>query len=86
LAWLDRLPRSLGGLPVAVFDTRYHTSTLISGSAASVVGAEIQRRGGQLIMPPMSFFVVDRHGPLEDGEVERAAAWADTLLDMLRTG
>jgi flavodoxin len=84
LAWLDRLPpKALDGLAVAVFDTRYHMPRLLSGSAAWAVGKEIQERSGRLIAPPESFFVAERHGPLEAGEVERAAAWAGRMVAAL---
>src|SRR5262245_23573608 len=84
LAWLDHIPpNALDGMPIAVFDTRYHMSKLFSGSAAHVIGKEVQNRGGRLIAPPESFFVTGREGPLEAGEVERAASWASTLLDIL---
>src|SRR5690349_4410701 len=60
LAMLDRLPPAmLEQLPVAVFDTRYHMSRLLSGSAAHTVGKEIGQRGGRLVAPPESFFVTD---------------------------
>jgi flavodoxin I len=84
LAWLDRIPSAvLADLPLAVFDTRYHTARLLSGSAAQAVGKDLKRRGGRLMAPPESFFVADREGPLEDGEIERAAAWARALSDAL---
>jgi flavodoxin len=84
LAWLDRMPpQVLGRLAVAVFDTRYHISRVFAGSAAHAIGKEIQQRGGRLIAPPESFFVTDREGPLEAGEVERAASWAGALADAL---
>jgi flavodoxin len=84
LAWFDQLPpKALDGLAVAVFDTRYHMSKLFSGSAAQAIGKEVRKRGGRLIVPPESFFVTDRQGPLEAGEVERAASWANRLLDIL---
>jgi flavodoxin len=86
LAWLDHLPpKTLDGLPIAVFDTRYHMSKLFSGSAADVISREVQERGGRLIAPPESFFVADREGPLEAGEVERAVAWANTLVATVKT-
>jgi flavodoxin len=85
LAWLDHIPpKILDGRPIAVFDTRYHMLKLFSGSAAHVIGKEVRKRGGRLIAPPESFFVAGRKGPLEAGEVERAAAWANLLLDILR--
>jgi flavodoxin len=84
LAWLDQVqPQALDGLAIAVFDTRYHVARLISGSAAHAIGKEVQKRGGRLIAPPESFFVTDRYGPLEAGEIERADAWANALLAAL---
>jgi flavodoxin len=84
LAWLDHIPpKILDGMPIAVFDTRYHMSKLLSGSAAHEIGKQVRERGGRLIVPPESFFVTGREGPLEAGEVERAAAWANTLLTAL---
>ena len=84
LAWLDRIPpQALYGVPVAVFDTRYHLPQLLSGSAAQVIGQAIQKQGRKLIAPPESFFVIEREGPLEAGEVERAVSWINALLDTL---
>jgi len=84
LAWLDRIPPgALYGLPVAVFDTRYRLPRLLSGSAAQVSGQAVQKQGGKLIAPPESFFVIEREGPLEAGEVERAVSWINALLDAL---
>jgi flavodoxin len=84
LAWLDHIPpKLLDGMPIAVFDTRYHMLTLFSGSAAHVIGKEVQNHGGQLIVPPESFFVIGRDGPLEPGEVERALVWANALVATL---
>jgi flavodoxin len=86
LAWLDHIPpKTLDRMPIAVFDTRYHMSKLFSGSAAHMIGKEVQKRGGRLIAPPESFFVTGREGPLEVGEVERAAAWASALVATVKT-
>jgi flavodoxin len=85
LAWLDRVPPgALRKLPVAVFDTRYHLPQLFSGSAAQVIGQAVQHLGGTLIVPPESFFVLEREGPLEAGEVERAVSWINALLGTLQ--
>jgi flavodoxin len=84
LACLDHIPpQMLAKLAVAVFDTRYHIARVFAGSAAHVIAKEVQQRGGRLIAPPESFFVTNREGPLEAGEVERAASWAGTLADAL---
>ena len=91
-AWLDRLgPRSLRDLPAAAFDTRYRMAALISGSAAGVAGKSLRRAGCRLIVAPESFFVERDRSPsgqkprhdterMEAGEIERAAAWAASLL------
>jgi flavodoxin len=85
LAWLDHIPpQALDGLPMVVFDTRYRMSRWLSGSAAQMLGREIKKRGGVLLVPPESFFVIERTGPLEAGEIERAATWAGKLCDALK--
>jgi hypothetical protein len=76
--WIDLLPLC-GGPPVAVFDTRAHKPELLVGSAAHGVARRLQRQGYRLIVEPESFFVQGTPGPLEDGELERAAEWAEAL-------
>jgi hypothetical protein len=34
-----------------------------------------------LILPPESFFVAEREGPLEVGELERAVQWAEQVFE-----
>ncbi len=81
-AFLDRLPRlSLHGLRAAAFDTRYHMAAWKSGSAAHEIESRLRRTGAWLIMPPESFFVAEREGPLEKGELERAARWAREVFE-----
>ena len=87
MAWMDQLPPgTLDGLAMAVFDTRYHMPTLLTGSAAKMVARAVVDCGGRLIVSPESFFVTERYGPLEAGEVERAAAWAGKLVATLAIG
>jgi flavodoxin len=82
--YLDKLPRgALDGVMAAAFDTRYRMSVWISGSAAWSVGRHLQRAGALLVLPPESFFVTNREGPLEDGEIERAVRWTNAILEML---
>ena len=78
-AFIDALPASLRGIPVATFDTRYRGSTWIMGSAAADAAKVLRKAGGEIVAPPESFFI-GRGGPLEHqtleaGEVERAEAW-----------
>lgn len=79
-AFLDGVPRrSLGGLGAAAFDTRYHMASWKSGSAANRIAGRLKRAGATLVVPPESFFVAEREGPLEEGELERAVQWADQV-------
>ena len=90
-AMLERLPRGgLTGLRAAAFDTRYHMSALLSGSAAQAAAKRLARAGCQLLEPPTSFFMERDQPPrgekrrhsqerLEPGEVERAVEWGRDL-------
>lgn len=83
---LERLPRrSLRGVSAAAFDTRYHMAAWKSGSAAQRIASRLKRTGASLIMPPESFFVALREGPLEEGELERAARWAEGIFEQVET-
>jgi flavodoxin len=80
---------ALNGVKVAAFDTRADLKTVNSavlnffvklfGYAAEPMAAQLKKKGGTLIAPPEGFFVVDTQGPLKEGELERAAAWAKRL-------
>jgi hypothetical protein len=78
--WIDQLPLS-GGPNVAVFDTRAHKPELLVGSAAHGMAQRLRRRGYRLVAEPESFFVGGTPGPLEEGEVERAAEWGKALAN-----
>ena len=68
---------ALEGVNVAAFDTR--TKTTIFGYAAPKIAKGLQRNGGILLVPPEGFIVLGIHGPLKDGELERAKKWAQQL-------
>ncbi|MGI5862559.1 MAG: flavodoxin family protein [Myxococcales bacterium] len=76
---------AITGMPVAAFDTRYdpdrrswalRSIMRLCGFAAPFIAKELQKQGGVLVLPPEGFFVKDEKGPLDDGELERAARWA----------
>ena len=81
----------LGGVKVAAFDTRIDPKDVNSsvlnffvkfmGYAAKPIGDRLQKKGGALVVPPEGFFVNDTEGPLREGELERAAAWAKQILE-----
>ncbi len=81
-ALLERLPRrTLHGAGAAAFDTRYHMAAWKSGSAAHRIASKLKRTGASLLVEPESFFVTEREGPLEEGELERAARWAEGVFE-----
>lgn len=78
--WVEELPAELlAGMPVATFDTRVHWPMLLSGSAAHTLAKSLRHHGARFIVPPESFFVTGREGPLAPGEIEHATVWAGTL-------
>ena len=84
-AGLRRLVESLGDeslktIRTAAFDTRLHGMKVVTGSAAVRLGRLLRRRGAWLVVPPASFIVEAREGPLQPGEVEHANAWAAEVL------
>lgn len=79
-AFLESMPRrTLRGLAAAAFDTRYHMAEWKSGSAAQRIASRLKKAGALLVVPPESFFVAEREGPLEQGELERAVQWAEQI-------
>jgi len=79
---IEDLP-SVSGTPVAVFDTRFHKSRILTGSAAKTMAKKLERKGYEVVVAPESFFVVDTDGPLADGEMARARAWGATVARTL---
>lgn len=78
----EALPRRvLKGKRVAAFDTSYKMSAWLARfTAAKKLDRKLRKLGGKRLVPPESFFVVDREGPLYDGEIERVREWAAALL------
>ena len=75
--WLDALPPgSLTGIHAAAFDTRLHGMKLLTGAAAPPIAKRLKELGAEVLLPPESFFVEGKEGPLAAGELERASRWA----------
>lgn len=84
------LKNHLTGVRVAAFDTRIVLQTIDSkalrflvdkgGYAASTIAKTLVKKGGVLAAPGEGFFVTGEQGPLKDGELEHAAAWARGLI------
>ena len=74
--------QSLRNIKVAAFDTRATSKfAKIFGNAAGRIAGQLTKKGGVLIVPPEGFFVTGTKGPLKEGELERAAAWAKGILE-----
>ena len=81
-AFLDRIgARALDGVKVAAFDTRMTVKLItIFGTAAPKIAKALAEKGGTQVGKPIGLYVKGGEGPLKDGEVERAAAWAKGLV------
>jgi flavodoxin I len=87
-SFLKRIPTNgLKSIKVAAFDTRFTVSEIdkvrilaffvkIFGYAAEPIAARLEKKGGELAVPPEGFYVGATEGPLLEGELERAAEWA----------
>jgi flavodoxin len=90
--FLKAIPQNgLQGVKVAAFDTRLPVSEIervrvlaffvrIFGYAAKPIADRLEKKGGELVIPPEGFFVEGMEGPLQEGELERAAGWAKRIL------
>jgi len=80
---LDKVGRrDLEGTKVAAFDTRLTARWVrLFGYAAPRIANGLKKRGGTLIASPGGFFVKGIRGPLTEGEPERAARWAEGIVE-----
>mgnify|MGYP001821665400 CR=1 FL=1 len=91
--FLKRMPKhSLHGVIFAAFDTRITEEEIQShgrvvtklfdvfGYAAPRIADRLEKAGGKMLVAPEGFFVGGTEGPLTDGELERAAHWANEIL------
>ena len=79
---LNKVPKLSQGINVAAFDTRIQTKLVgVFGYAAGRIANNLKKKSGTLIASPEGFFVTGGKGPLKEGELERAAAWAKGMLE-----
>jgi flavodoxin len=78
----DQLPkRILKGKWVAAFDTSYKMNGFFNHfTAAKKLAQMLRKLGGKRLVPPETFHVMEREGPLYDGELARAKTWAEVIL------
>jgi flavodoxin len=81
---LDTIARHrLDGVQAAAFDTRGRGPRFLTGAASVGIAKRLEQKGAQLVLEPESFLVEGAEGPLVEGELERARAWAHDVLGML---
>jgi len=80
---LNRIPVSdFKGASMAVFDTRLSMKLVgIFGYAAEKIAGSLKTKDWAIIVSPEGFFVKGKKGPLEKGELERAAGWAKEIVE-----
>ena len=81
--FLDAIPSgTLKNVRVASFDTRLKTKLVkIFGYAGTRIADTLTIKGGNLAAPAEGFLVKSAKGPILDGELERAAAWAKGIAE-----
>ena len=94
-AMLKSIPGGgLRGIKVAAFDTRITEAEVerikilaffvrLFGYAAEPIADRLEKRGGELVVPPEPFYVGGTEGPLLEGELDRAADWAKQIAASL---
>ena len=77
--------QAVKGVNVAAFDTRFSgikgILVGIFGYAAGRIANSLKRKGSTLAVSPEGFLVKGTKGPLEEGELERAAVWAKGIVE-----
>ncbi|MCX5046050.1 flavodoxin domain-containing protein [Aldersonia sp. NBC_00410] len=79
--WLDIVSPASPDCPAATFGTRAAMPRVITGCAARAARRRLHRAGFRMVGKPGDFRVSGALGPLIDGELVRAGAWARELTD-----
>ncbi|MFC2024101.1 flavodoxin family protein [Chloroflexota bacterium] len=70
-------PGTLSGVRAAAFDTGYPAR--MAGSAAPKIEKALSKSGCSIVAPAMKFAVTGNKGPLAEGELDKATAWAKEI-------
>ncbi|MFC2045308.1 flavodoxin family protein [Chloroflexota bacterium] len=81
--FLSKVSRGdISGIKVATFDTRMAAKFVkIFGFAAGRIAKSLKGKGANVIGTAEGFIVIGGKGPLKDGELERATAWAKGIVE-----
>jgi flavodoxin I len=90
MAFLKEMQGRLNGVKGSVFDTRIPVEGTDSGFlrfmirlfgyADTKLAKAFTKTGADLVLDPAGFAVVDSEGPLAEGELDRAVAWAKEII------
>ncbi len=83
--WLNQLDRPATPIPAVAIDTRVDKPR-VPGSAAKAAKHELRSLGFDTSVKQETFRVHGYEGPLLDGELERASAWAEEVIAALGLG
>lgn len=76
---------ALQGSKAAAFDTRLAARWVrVFGYAAGKIAKSLETQGATLVVPAEGFTVRRTKGPLLDGELQRAAAWARGIVEGIK--
>jgi flavodoxin len=70
------------GIPAAGQKTFLRVVIKLMGYAAKHIAASL-RKSGAVVLAAETFFVLDKEGPLKQGETERSMQWAARLLEKI---
>ena len=78
--WLESVRRE-APVAAAAFDTRMNSPRWLQyvGSAAGKIEKRLKRAGFDITAPAEHFHVTGMHGPLLEGEIQRARLWGQGL-------
>ena len=84
--WIAALPSGQHTTKIATFGTKIESMRFAPGSAAKAAAKTARKHGYESAAKAESFYVREIDGPLVEGEVDRASAWARQLAASLITG
>ena len=76
--WLGETGGGIPGTYAAAFDTKID-KRFVTGSAAHRADKRLRDLHFKIVDDPQNFYVSDIHGPLREGELDRARAWGDRI-------
>ncbi|MDR0365257.1 MAG: hypothetical protein LBH68_00245 [Bifidobacteriaceae bacterium] len=80
--WIAAVP-PIPDLQIVTVDTAFKTG-FVPSTAGKAAAKLLKRKGFEQVHRGATFFVTDHSGPLDEGELIRAQAWANTLASLVK--